>query len=380
MIPAVITVAAILLLAAIGSLILAIIAARRLVLPRKRPALPVLAYDETSITVPATSQTLQPGIFGLWTTPKRGHLVVSDVLEHNTISRTVRRRIIQSTGQPPHSGDSILWTSHVFPGPEALSSAAESLELNVDGGTAPAWLIPGSPGTTRWAIHVHGIRTTRITALRSVPAASAAGITSLVISYHGDGEAPTASNGASMLGSTEWRDLEPAIQFARKHGATDITLIAWSMGAEVAFCYLQNGQSRDLINALVLISPITSWNEALSNALRHAHLPTFIGRLADRILSTAHLHTLAGTPAPINLHELDWTHRIVSIPSLIVHSCHDKESPINASRTLANANRATVTLVESSVGGHALEYNAHPDWFTDTVAAWLRSLTRRRRL
>jgi alpha-beta hydrolase superfamily lysophospholipase len=365
------TLAAFLVLAALAMYVVAVIAARRLVLPHHRPTLKVLACDAESITVPATPQTLHPGIFGVWADSDQHHTLVGEIMSHDERSRTVRRRTIRSSGRELMPGETITWTSHVFPGPAALSPAFENIDLQVDGGIAPAWLIPGARDTTRWAIHIHGIRTTRITALRSVPAANKAGVTSLVVSFRGDGEAPTSPNGASMLGSTEWHDLEPAIRYATSRGATRITIVAWSMGAEVALNYLQKSDRSRFVSDLVLIAPITDWNEAVVHALRRSHLPSFLGRIVAYILRTRRLHRIAGTNAPIDLAELDATHSKLSIPVLIVHSRHDNEAPIEASRALANANLDTVTLVERLDSGHALEYNLDPAWFTETLAGWL---------
>jgi pimeloyl-ACP methyl ester carboxylesterase len=196
-------------------------------------------------------------------------------------------------------------------------------------------------------------------------------MTSLIVSFHGDGEAPTPSNGASALGSTEWRDLEPAIEYATSHGATSIALIAWSMGAQLALNYLARGKHRALVGELILIAPITSWNAALRHALRRAHLPAFPANITAWILRTPHLNQIAGIKAPIDLRELDWTTTRLETPTLIVHSQDDTQAPISASRRLAESNPDTVRLIERSDVDHALEYNADPTWFTRVIADWL---------
>lgn len=56
-------------------------------------------------------------------------------------------------------------------------------------------------------IHIHGIRVSRLSPLRGVPAFAQQGYHSLVVSYRGDGEAPPTQRGASTLGITEWPDI-----------------------------------------------------------------------------------------------------------------------------------------------------------------------------
>lgn len=364
-------VAGVLAAAATASCALAVVAGRRLVLPTERSTIPVIAADTQFVILPATPETLCPGVFGIWAKTDNTHLVVGEILDHDTAAHRVRRRVTAPAARPLKPGEEAIWTSHVFADPGALSADAQSVDLHGDGHAVPAWLIPGPERTAEWAIHIHGIRTTRVTALRSVPAAHQAGMTSLVVSYRGDGEADGLPAAPSMLGSTEWQDLEPAAAYALSHGANGITLVAWSMGAQLALRYLQDGPHRNQITRLVLIAPITDWTATLALALRSAHLPVFLGRMAALVLAAPRMHALVGTSAPIRLDALDWTRNRLHIPTLVIHSRHDTQAPIGPSRRLARANPDTVTLVELTSPGHALEYNTDPGPFTRTIALWL---------
>ena len=91
-------------------------------------------------------------------------------------------------------------------------AAGEDVQIEVDGGTAPAWLVRAESEAGTWAIMVHGRGASRQEGLRAVRAARELGLSSLLISYRNDGLAPSAPDGRYGLGSTEWRDVEAAIE------------------------------------------------------------------------------------------------------------------------------------------------------------------------
>ncbi|WP_457826784.1 alpha/beta hydrolase family protein, partial [Staphylococcus aureus] len=66
-----------------------------------------------------------------------------------------------------------------------------------------------------------------------VPVFHELGITSLLVSYRNDGEAPRSRTGTYALGATEWRDVDAAIGYARRQGARRVLLMGWSMGGAI---------------------------------------------------------------------------------------------------------------------------------------------------
>lgn len=355
----------------IGALGIAI--ARRVVLPSTRRTVSILDADDTTLTLEATRQTTHPGTFGVWFGPN-GHAVIGAIVRHDPAAGTVTRQISRVTGGDLRPAERVRWTGHVYPDAQSLHPDARDVDITVDGGTAPAWLIPSHhPGDgDTWAIHVHGIRTTRLTALRSVPAAQQAGYTSLVISYRGDGEGPPVPRNASTLGQTEWRDVDAAVSYALDHGAHTVVLFGWSMGASPVLLTTERSPARDRISAVVLIDPVTEWRAAIRAGAARAHLPEVLGTLVAAILSTPRLSRAAGLAAPIDLRELDWTRaRRLTTPCLVIHSPGDTEIPLALSRRFAAAHPDTVDLVEFPAAAHGWEYNANPDTFNHTITTWL---------
>jgi acetyl esterase/lipase len=96
-----------------------------------------------------------------------------------------------------------------------------------------------------------------------VPVFHALGITSLVVSYRNDGDAPRSRAGAYALGATEWRDVDAAVSWALRHGARRIVLMGWSMGGAIALQTSLGSAHREQIVGVILDSPVVDWRTVL---------------------------------------------------------------------------------------------------------------------
>ncbi|MGO2111696.1 MAG: alpha/beta hydrolase family protein, partial [Pseudoclavibacter sp.] len=83
-------------------------------------------------------------------------------------------------------------------------------------------------------MHIHGLGSSRAGTLRGVQIASELGLTSLVTTYRNTVDGPQVGSRRSTLGIDEFHDAEPALEFAIEHGAEQIVLFGWSMGASIA--------------------------------------------------------------------------------------------------------------------------------------------------
>lgn len=356
----------------------AILIARKVVLPGRAKYLGVHEVSPTSVTLDETPATRLPGEYGLWLDGSADHLRVGAVLP-GTAPGTVRREVLEKTRVPQATAGGAgrgRWTGHLYPGPGALAPSHEDITLTLPGGAGPAWLFRSTaPEASTWGIHIHGIRTTRITALRTVPAAQQLGYTSLVPSFRADGEGPQTHLNASMLGQDEWEDLEPAIQYAVDHGAERIVLFAWSMGAEVALQLTERSAHRNLIAAMVFVAPVTNWRQTIRHGVTRAQLPETVGKLGEWALSSRPLSRAAGIPKPIDFETLDWQiPGRLQTPTLVLHSTGDPVVPYAASERFVTANPGTATLVPFDGTEHAWEYNADPARFDREITGWAKNL------
>lgn len=375
--PRAVTVATAATVAAGGALFaLTIKLARVVVMPK--PFRNVRVYDVMNdrITLEANPRTTHAGTFGLAFDNGAGHAIVGKILSRTR--RRVERELVATSGGHPTPTKFSHWEGNVFAGPANIDPDYRDVSIPVDGGEAPAWLIPAAAGTQQdgtWSIHVHGIRTTRINALRTVPAARALGHTSLVVSYRGDGEGPEVPKGASMLGLREWHDIDSAIQYAVEHGARSIVLFGWSMGASAVLLTAERSSHADIIAGTVLVSPAIEWRSTIRHGAHIVGLPRFCGDLAMKALSGPRLSKLVGVPEPINFDELDWTRGArMSVPCLIVHSRGDEKIPVELSHKAVAANAGQARVFESTDAMHAWEYNVGPERFDEAITAWLGSI------
>ncbi|TFD12256.1 alpha/beta fold hydrolase [Cryobacterium sp. TMT1-2-2] len=222
----------------------------------------------------------------------------------------VGREVVGESGPDVAVGQRASWSGIYFQTPADAGLQATDVEIQTEVGPAPAWLIPpqGSPSTT-WAIHIHGLGSTRAGTLRGVHIASEAGLTSLVVTYRNDGEGPLVGTGRSELGAAETDDVRAAVDYARENGASSVILFGWSMGAAIALQLAADPNLRGIVTGLVLDSPILDWVATLEANCARAGLPGWAGALAVPWLKSPPLARLVGLVHPIDLRSFDWIAR-----------------------------------------------------------------------
>lgn len=368
-------VAGVLVLAALAVLVVAIAAARSLVVGRL--AAPIkynLVGDD--IEFDATELTRAAGSYGLLSADGV-HARIDAVLEEHGTS--VTRTLGPVTGGALPTRGEGRWVRDVYPSPTELGVSFTEVAIATAGGPSPAWLIPGSGDDTVWALHLHGIRTTRSVVLPGVRALQPTGVTSLVPSWRGDSEGPSTVGGGSSLGQEEWRDVEEALEFAVASGARSIVIVGWSMGAMIGTLLLKNSQLADRVVGLVMVAPVTSWRTVVAHAVRAARLPAIVGALVEGILRTPGLCRLAGLGAPVRLAALDSAAARVTVPTLVIHNPGDPTAPFAASVDFVNQNGEYAELVVFEEAPHAMEWNREPRRFEETITNWVADVVARDR-
>ncbi|MFF2633486.1 alpha/beta hydrolase family protein [Microbacterium sp. NPDC058021] len=349
--------------------------ARRVVGTRPRRRTLTVRGVGDEIELPKSALTVADGSYGLWFGERFEHhaligpVVASD--EHRVI-----RRVLKTTAPISTEPFEAQWTGHVMSGPSEIDPEWADVAVPLrDGTLAPAWLFRGESPDAPWVIHVQGIRTSRLVTLRSVEVAQSAGLTSLVITYRGSGDGPTAS--ASTLGQREWSDLADAIAYARSRGAAAVYVVAWSMGAGLALELLRH--EPDAFDRLALIAPATNWRGIIRHGVAQAGLPGFVATGVLWALGSPIASQMVGLVAPLDVDRLDWgrsltirvpTGLTIRVPTLVIHSSGDEEVPFQPTEDFVAAH-PKATLVETAAAPHGWEANVDPEVFRSALMSWL---------
>ncbi|MGG5172792.1 alpha/beta hydrolase family protein [Pseudarthrobacter sp. J1738] len=370
-------------LVAAGSSALATYFARRVITPtairvEDQEILAVVqGKNSLEVILKANDDVTVPGTYSLFFDQGRGHARIGRILSYAPAEGTVSREV-----QEVYSGDLKqarrgYWSGATYPNPQTLGYPAQEVLLDVTGGQAPAWLVEPAADARQqpdiWAIMIHGRGASRLEGLRSLKVARELGLTSLLISYRNDGEAPLAQDGRYGLGSTEWEDVEAAIAFALSSGAKEVVLFGWSMGGAIALQTADLSRNRGHIRAMVLDAPVINWVTVLAHHAQLNRIPSLVGRYGQMILTHPVGRRLTGLAAPVNLKSMDWVARAVELrtPTLILHSVDDEYVPYGPSAHLAQKNPEIVTFVPFETARHTKEWNVDPQKWDETVSSWL---------
>lgn len=353
--------------------------ARRVVTPEQDKADDAVILEVDADSTPPTLVLLAddastvPGRYGLWL-PDGGHARVGDVLEHDEDHARVTRELLGvDRGQIVPGG--ARWNGAYFLGPPdaALDLPCEHVDVPGELGDLPAWLIrPEQPSGT-WAILVHGRASLRDEAIRALPLLRERGITSLVVSYRNDNDAPASLDGRYGLGLHEWRDLDAAMAFAVDAGAERLVLFGWSMGGATVLQTLDRSTNARYVDRVVLDGPVVDWADVFRHQAAINRLPTPIGRIGATLLGGRLGRRTVGLREPLDLELTDWVTRAERLrhPMLIIHSDDDDYVPNGPSRALAAARPDLVTFEPWDTAQHCREWNTDPQRWERVVRDYL---------
>ncbi|KNC19101.1 lipase/esterase [Arthrobacter sp. RIT-PI-e] len=358
---------------------LAVYFARQIVTPARsrEENLDILAVvgspGRQSVILPATEDTTVEGTYSLYFRQGTGHARIGMIRSYVPREGTVEREVEQVYAGDLATATRGWWSGAVFPAPAALGLPEEEVQIPVEGGSAPAWLVRADAPASTWAIMVHGRGASRAETVRALPLARRLGLTSLVVSYRNDGEAPSAPDGRYGLGMTEWHDVDAAIDFAVARGAREVVLFGWSMGGAIVLRTADLSRHRRRITALVLDGPVVNWIEVLAHHAQLNRIPASVGRLGQYLLASSRARRITGLAAPLDLRSMDWIARAeqLTLPTLVLHSEDDEFVPIGPSAALAAKNPSFVTLERFHRARHTKEWNVDPERWESVVEQWL---------
>ena len=377
--------------------------------PVDRQAHPDAVPGAGEVRLAATVETTVDGVYSLRFAGGEGHARIGEILSWSPAAGEVVREV-----QEVYSGDLSAasrgwWAGTVYPDPAAAGYRFHEVELPMEMGAAPCWVVPAGQErdpqraaehsttarqyrrddaqyeaahaaaedpaaqqlTGPWAIMVHGRGAQRMEAIRALDTAQRMGLTSLLISYRNDREAPASPDGRYGLGFTEWKDVQLAISYAKLRGATRIVLFGWSMGGAICLQTADLSIYRADIAGMVLTGPVVDWFTLFTHHTASRHIPSAITTMAQSLITSPRGLWLTGLAAPLDLGSLDWITRAdqLQTPTLILHSADDEFVPDTASKRLAELNDR-VEMVGFERARHTKEWNVDPQRWESSVLSW----------
>jgi len=325
--------------------------------------------ERQRIVLDRTPDTAASGIYNLFF-ERGGWAQLAPEIEGRGPGRIARTVTGTSKGLEIQAGDRVSWSGIYYVTPADAGLDAYDVMIDAAAGPCPAWKIDGN---STWAIHIHGLGSTRAGTLRGVQVSTDLGYSSLVVSYRNDGEGPTIGTGRSTLGWNETDDVEVAIRYAIKHGAERIVVFGWSMGGAIAIQLALRPHLTPLIAGLVLDSPVLDWGSVIRANCGRVGLPACAGNLATPWLSRGPLAKTLGLPAPIPLDAMSFTRWAaqLTVPTLILHGTSDDSVPYESSLALA-VQRLELVQMHRFTAEHTLSWNSDAERWRATTSDWLR--------
>ena len=366
---------------AVTSLSIATYFARRIITPEheKKDNVTVLAVGDGTVTLRAEPHTLAAGSYGLWLDGGAGHARLGEVTSRDLSARrsaehTVTREVLGVDMGELAPGPA-RWNAYFYCGtPQtALGLDYEDVVVRSDIGLMPAWRVRPAQDEGRWAILVHGRSARREETLRAVPVLRRLGFTALIPMYRNDDGAPASIDGRYNLGLSEWRDVEAAIRYAALHGARDIVLVGWSMGAGIVLQTLDCSPMAGWVDRVVLDGPVIDWGDVISYQAEVNKLPPLVDGLAKTLLARKVTRRLVGIAEPIDIAVTNWVSRAQELRHsiLLIHSRADDVVPYAPSQSLAEARPDLVRLALWEDALHCREWNTDPQRWEALVEDFL---------
>ncbi|MFT4210568.1 MAG: prolyl oligopeptidase family serine peptidase [Microbacterium sp.] len=346
--------------------------ARLVITPAARRAdTRILGLDTAAqtISLSRTPDTELPGRYGLFTRGSEDYIKLGSVLHEDAAA--VTRKLLTHVDARAKLAVDAAFSGWYYDRPEQLHLPFTSHLVGSAVGPCPAWVFPADGDT--WCIQVHGRGTTRAECLRAVPLLHSLGLTTMVVSYRNDADAPRSRSGTYGLGATEWRDVDAAVGFARRSGARRILLMGWSMGGAICLQLALNSAHRDRIVGIILDSPVVDWRIVLGYQAQQMRLPQPLTSLALRTLASDWGARLTGGGAPIPFDKLDAAARAAElrVPILLLHSDDDGFVPSDGSHALAAARPDLVRMETFTGARHTKLWNYDQNRWNDVITAWL---------
>lgn len=295
---------------------------------------------------------------------ERGNVVLSGTPRF--FDTTVERRATLISGEWPQSGDAAAVSVDMYVGDpqDTLDLPFDEVQIAGELGSMPAWqIIPDGADTHTWVILVHGRGAHRPSNNRYVPALYDLGLPTLNISIRNGPGAAEDPQGYGRFGYSEWHDLDAAVSYLRDtFAAQRLILVGSSQGASVSLMFMRQSAYADMVDGMVLISPLISLDATLYLAAEQRGIPR---PLIRPLLTSAKIVTRLRSGMVFS--ELEHQKHVdaypADLPILLTHGNRDLTVPFAPTPPFAAALGPRAVFVHYVDIDHVREWNSDPERF-----------------
>ena len=352
----------------------------------------VSSIDENTLTLNVEEELwgvlLEKGVYGV--RGQNGDAVVGKIISSE--NNIVKRELLKLSGTLV-SGDKVngtnlvtidefgsykilgtsSWSGQASEGvytPESVSNLDyEIISYTSDLGEFPSYLT--TEGDKGIVIFIHGFRgdySREVFALMRSGDLNELGYRSMIISYRNDRGVPKDPSGIYQYGTTEWRDIDGAIDEALKY-TDNVILFGTSGGGGPISSWLQNVGDRNKVSGIIYEAPVISFWESVevNGAARFPWLPSQL---------FSYFKIITELRYGVDFSAMDFREAVIEseIPVLLFHGDDDEWVPVEMSDYIASMRTTNLTYVRYENVGHVTSWNADPARYVRELSTFLNSL------
>ena len=194
------------------------------------------------------------------------------------------------------------------------------------------------------------------------------GFRSMIISYRNDRGLPKDPSGIFQYGVSEWKDIDAAIDEARKI-SQNVVLWGISGGGGPVSSWIQNTDDLSKVSGIIYEAPVISFWESVevNGAARFPWLPQGL---------FSYFKIVTELRYGVDFDSMDFRDAVINsdIPVLLFHGDDDEWVPVEMSDLIAESRNKNFTYIRSENVGHVTSWNADPENYVLQMSVFLSSL------
>jgi pimeloyl-ACP methyl ester carboxylesterase len=352
----------------------------------------VLEVSNNSITLNIEEELwgplLEKGVYGI--IGQNGDAVIGKIM--STEGTIVKRELISLNGTIVEGdrirGTSLVvrdenneykilgtsgWSGQASEGvytPKSVSNLDyETIYYESNLGKFPAYLT--NDGDVGIVIFVHGFRgdySREVFAKMRAGEIVDMGYRSMIISYRNDKGLPKDPSGIFQYGTTEWQDIDAAINKALEF-TDNVVLFGTSGGGGPISSWLENVGDENKVKGIIYEAPVINfWKSVeVNGAARYPWVPKQL---------FGYFKIVTEVRYGVDFQKMDFTEAVINsdIPVLLFHGDDDEWVPVEMSDLIAESRVNNLTYIRYENVGHVTSWNADPDNYVYQLKTFLTNL------